>query len=168
MNKLYTPRCMTCGGDIILSEDGKHGECSDCHRRYEYESGLTDDKSIIDYEQATEYWHTFRFADAKRKFLDVANNNPEFSEAWWGAFVSEYGIEFVTNKFGGQIPTCHHAHTVSVFDDENYKKAVEFADDSTKQKYRELGEKIENIRKGIIEKSNADEIYDIFICFKAI
>ena len=150
-----------------MSEDGRHGECSYCHRRYEYESGLTDDKSIIDYEQATEYWHTFRFADAKRKFLNVANANPEFSEAWWGAFVSEYGIEFVTNKFGGQIPTCHRAHTVSVFDDENYKKAVESADDSTKQKYHELGEKIENIRKGIIEKSNADEIYDIFICFKA-
>ena len=167
MQTLKNNKCLTCGGDVILSEDGRHGECSYCHRRYEYESGLTDDKSIIDYEQATEYWHTFRFADAKRKFLDVANNNPEFSEAWWGAFVSEYGIEFVTNKFGGQIPTCHRAHTVSVFDDENYKKAVESADDSTKQKYRELGEKIENIRKGIIKKSNADEIYDIFICFKA-
>ena len=167
MQNLKNNKCLTCGGDVILSEDGKHGECSYCHKRYEYESGLTDDKSIIDYEQATEYWHTFRFADAKRKFLDVANANPEFSEAWWGAFVSEYGIEFVTNKFGGQIPTCHRAHTVSVFDDENYKKAVEYADDSTKQKYRELGEKIETIRKGIIEKSNAGEIYDIFICFKA-
>ena len=167
MQTLKNNKCLTCGGDIILSEDGKHGECCYCHRKYEYESGLTDDKSIIDYEQATEYWHTFRFADAKRKFLDVANANPEFSEAWWGAFVSEYGIEFVTNKFGGQIPTCHRAHTVSVFDDENYKKAIETADDETKETYHSLGEKIETIRKGIIGKSNAGEIYDIFICFKA-
>ena len=167
METLKNSKCLTCGGDVILSEDGKHGECSYCHRRYEYESGLTDDKSIIDYEQATEYWHTFRFADAKRKFLDVANANPEFSEAWWGAFVSEYGIEFVTNKFGGQIPTCHRAHTVSVFDDGNYTKAIETANGETKETYRELGEKIETIRKGIIEKSNAGEIYDIFICFKA-
>lgn len=167
MQTLKNNKCLTCGGDIILSEDRKHGECGYCHRKYEYESSLTDDKSIIDYEQATEYWHTFRFADAKRKFLDVANKNPEFSEAWWGAFVSEYGIEFVTNKFGGQIPTCHRAHTVSVFDNENYKKAIETANGETKETYHSLGEKIENIRKGIIEKSNADEIYDIFICFKA-
>lgn len=167
MQTLKNNKCLTCGGDIILSEDGNHGECSFCHRRYEYESGLTDDKSIIDYKQAMEYWHTFKFADAKRKFLEVANKNPEFSEAWWGAFVSEYGIEFVTNKFGGQIPTCHRAHTVSVFDDENYKKAIETADDETKETYHSLGEKIETIRKGIIEKSNAGEIYDIFICFKA-
>lgn len=167
MQTLKNNKCLTCGGDIILSEDGKHGECSYCHRRYEYESGLTDDKSIIDYEQATEYWHTFKFADAKRKFLEVANANPEFPEAWWGAFVSEYGIEFVTNKFGGQTPTCHRAHTISVFDDENYKKAIETADDETKETFHSLGEKIETIRKGIIEKSNAGEIYDIFICFKA-
>ena len=53
MQTLKNNKCLTCGGDVILSEDGKHGECSYCHRRYEYESGLTDDKSIIDYEQAT-------------------------------------------------------------------------------------------------------------------
>lgn len=167
MKTLKTWKCMACGGDIILSDDGKSGECSFCHRKYEFGSSLTDDKSIIDYEQATEYWQTFKFADAKRKFLKVANSNPAFSEAWWGAFVSEYGIEFVTNKFGRQIPTCHRAHTVSVFEDENYKKAIETADAETKEKYRKLGEKIEDIRKGIIEKSNKGEFYDIFICFKA-
>lgn len=41
------------------------------------------------------------------------------------------------------------------------------ADAETAAEYVSLGEKIETVRRGIIEKAENGEIYDIFICFKA-
>ncbi len=79
----------------------------------------------------------------------------------------EYGIEFGKNRLGETVPTCHRAHTVKVTDDVNYKAAVRTADAEAAAEYISLGEKIEAVRRGIIEKAESGEIYDIFICFKA-
>lgn len=157
--------CTNCGGDLVFDNESNVAKCKYCGKTFSVGSTLNDNQ-LIDYKQACEYWKTFAFAEAKRKFLEVAKNNEKFADAWWGVFISEYGIEFV-NKFGESVPTCHRAHTVSVFEDENLKNALKYALPKDKDEYVALADKIEEIRKKIIEKSLDGDAYDVFICFKA-
>lgn len=157
--------CTNCGGDLVFDNESNGAKCKYCGKTFSIGSTLNDNQ-LIDYKQACEYWKTFAFAEAKRKFLEVAKSNEKFADAWWGAFISEYGIEFV-NKFGESIPTCHRAHTVSVFDDENLKNALKYASPKDKDEYVAIANKIEEIRRKIIEKSLDGDGYDVFICFKA-
>ena len=161
--KLRSIVCLHCGGEVIISEDGKTATCKYCRKSYKIGSSLSDG-ATIDFALATEYWKTFRFADAKRKFLDVTKENADFAEAYWGAFLSEYGIEWGENRFGESVPTCHRARTVSVYDDKNYNNAIKFGENN---EYAQLADKIETVRKEIISKSESEADYDVFICFKA-
>ena len=67
---------------------------------------------------------------------------------------------------GMKVPTCHRSSFNSVLDDADYKTALENADASACAVYEAEANQIEAIRKGILEVSEKEEPYDIFICFK--
>ena len=115
--------CLECGGELIIDESGLKGKCKYCGTEWILKEPLSDE-TFVKLQLAIEYQRTFRYADAKRLFLAVAANNEEFSEAWWGAFLSEYGIEFGYDRYGELVPTCHRTHPESVFGNQYYRKAV--------------------------------------------
>ena len=92
--------CLECGGNLELNQDLTKGKCPYCSTEWVLKEPLNDE-SFFKYQIATEYQKTFKFSDAKRNFEDVAKMNPDFAEAWWGAFLSEYGIEVIL--LGGKI-----------------------------------------------------------------
>ncbi len=166
MELLKKLTCLNCGEPVDVSADGRSASCKYCGRIYKIGTTLSE-SGVLAFSQGNEYWKTFRFTDAKRSFLEVTKSAPEFSDAWWGAFISEYGIEFGHNRFGELVPTCHRVHTVPVSEDNNYIKALEAADAETKAEYQRIGARIELARQGILTKAQSGETYDIFICFKA-
>jgi len=50
--------------------------------------------------------------------------------------------------------------------DEDYKSALQYADGYQKQIYEEEAKTIDDIQKGILEISNKEEPFDVFICYK--
>lgn len=158
--------CLECGGELVIDESGLKGKCKYCGAEWILNEPLSDE-SFVKLQLAIEYQRTFRYADAKRVFLEVAEANESFSEAWWGAFLSEYGIEFGYNRFGELVPTCHRTHPESVYGNQYYRKAVQAAARETKEHYADLADKIENVRTEILRKVASGETYDVFICFKA-
>ncbi len=158
--------CLHCGGTIEIDQSGKRGKCKFCQNVWDLVEAL-DDATFVKLQTAMEYQTTFRFTDAVRLYKTITEEKDDLIEAWWGAFLSEYGIEFGTNRYGESVPTCHRVHTESVFRNEYYKKALSLAQGENKERYATLGERIEEVRKGIIEKVEDGENYDVFICFKA-
>ncbi len=158
--------CSACSGDLKIDESGLRGECPWCHRVYDVEIPLTD-KSFVKLQNAMEYQRTNRYADAVRAFVEVTEEDPDNSEAWWGAFLSEYGIEFGYNRNGNRVPTCHRTNAQSVYENKYYKNAIKTVPKDSKKIYEELGENIEYVRKEILEKVEDGNPYDVFICFKA-
>ena len=75
--------CLECGGNLELNDDLTMGKCPYCLTQWVLKEPLNDE-SFFKYQIATEYQKTFRFQDAKRNFEDVARQNPDFYEAWWG------------------------------------------------------------------------------------
>ena len=64
------------------------------------------------------------------------------------------------------MPTVNRTQYTSVFDDENYKQTLKYADEKQRGVYEEEAKKINEIQKGILEISKKEEPFDIFICYK--
>ena len=60
----------------------------------------------------------------------------------------------------------NRAQFTSIFDDENYKLALQHADMSQKLIYEEEAAAINEIQKGILAISQKEEPFDVFICYK--
>lgn len=77
------------------------------------------------------------------------------------------GVEYVedpaTHK---RVPTVNRAQYTSIFDDEDYKAAIQYADAAQRVVYEAEAKAINEIQKGILEISQKEEPFDVFICHK--
>ena len=107
------------------------------------------------------------FDDAYDIYSQVVKKDDNNPEGYWGLFLCEYGIMHVEDtKTKKYVPTCNRASVVSVFEDENYKKAIELAGEFQKDDLKQNAENLEIIRAKVIELSKKEKSYDIFICYK--
>lgn len=97
----------------------------------------------------------------------ILNEDSTDAEAYWSLVLCRYGIEYVedpaTHK---RVPTVNRAQFTSVFDDDNYKSAIQYADIAQRQLYEEEARTINEIQKGILSISQKEEPFDVFICYK--
>ena len=64
------------------------------------------------------------------------------------------------------VPTVNRTQYTSIFDDDNYKSAIQYADLLQKTVYEEEAKVINEIQKGILAISQNEEPFDVFICYK--
>ena len=64
------------------------------------------------------------------------------------------------------MPTVNRAQFTSIFDDDNYKSAVRYADAFQRELYESEAKAINEIQKGILAISQKEEPFDVFICYK--
>ena len=128
---------------------------------------LNDNEKEIMYDRAGHFRRNNEFDKAMgiyEKILDIDNTD---AEAYWSLVLCEYGIEYVedpsTHK---RVPTVNRAQFTSVFMNENYKSAIRYADAYQRSIYEEEAKNIDNIQKGILEISQNEEPFDVFICYK--
>lgn len=89
------------------------------------------------------------------------------AEAYWSLVLCRYGIEYVEDPSSHKrIPTVNRAQFTSVFDDDNYKSALRYADAAQREVYEEEAKAINEIQKGILAISQKEEPFDVFICYK--
>ncbi len=65
-----------------------------------------------------------------------------------------------------RVPTVNRTQYTSIFDDDNYKSALQYADASQRSIYEAEATAINEIQKGILAISLKEEPFDIFICYK--
>ena len=160
-------KCKMCGGSIEINDSSITTVCCDFCGQEQTIPKVDSDRKLTLYNRANAARSNNDFDTALRHFEAIILEFPDEAEAHWGICLSRYGIEYVDDPVKRKkIPTCHRTLMNSIFDDVNYKEAIEHADVVAKRLYQEEAEIIDRIQKNIIAISQREEPFDIFICYK--
>lgn len=159
-------KCKMCGGRLDVDEHSRIVECEYCGTRQTLPK-LENEKTSGLFDRAGDLRRQNEFDKAEALYEQILEIDNSDAEVYWSLVLCKYGIEYVEEPDSGKrIPTVHRAQFTSIFADENFKKAIEYADDEQKKLYNEEAEKIEQIQKEIIEISSKEDPFDVFICYK--
>ena len=158
-------KCKMCGGDIHPDENTKLITCEYC--------GSTqtichiDNTSIASlFNRANEQRLNNEFDKAEALYDSIIEDAPHEAEAYWGKCLCKYGIEYVDDKSGKKIPTCHRTRYESIFDDNDYRNAEVYADPVSRNQYKAEAEEIDRLQKDILKVVKREDPFDVFICYK--
>ena len=159
-------KCKMCGGTIEFNPGDTVGVCDSCGTKQTLPR-LDDDQRANLYDRANHYRRNNEYDKAMGIYEQILNEDTTDAEAYWSLVLCRYGIEYVedpaTHK---RIPTVNRAQFTSIFDDDNYKSALQYADSYQRAIYEEEANAINEIQKGILAISQQEEPFDVFICYK--
>lgn len=159
-------KCKMCGGTIEFNPGDSVGICDSCGTRQTLPR-LDDDRRANLYDRANHFRRNNEFDKAVGLYEQILNEDPTDAEAYWSLVLCRYGIEYVedpaTHK---RVPTVNRTQFTSIFDDEDYKSALQHADRYQRTIYEEEAVAINEIQKGILAISQKEKPFDVFICYK--
>ena len=159
-------KCKMCGGDLEIIEGITTAECEYCGTKQTVPR-LDNDKRANMYDRANHFRRNNDFDKAMGMYEQILSEDNTDAEAYWSLVLCRYGIEYVedptTHK---RMPTVNRAQFTSIFDDDNYKSALQYADIAQRVLYEEEAKAINEIQKGILAISQKEEPFDVFICYR--
>ncbi len=159
-------KCKMCGGNLEVSEDMSVCECEYCGTKQTLPKADNEQK-INAMNRANHFRRQCDFDRAIEAYEKILQNADDDAEIYWSLALCKYGIEYVDDTLTGRkIPTCHRMQYTSILDDADYLSALDKADEAQKAVYREEAETIASIQKGILDISNKEDTFDVFICYK--
>ncbi len=159
-------KCKMCGGTIEFEPGASVGVCDSCGTKQTLPR-LDDEKRANLYDRANHFRRNNEFDKAMGIYEQILNEDKTDAEAYWSLVLCRYGIEYVEDPSSHRrIPTVNRAQFTSIFDDDNYKSALQYADGSQRGIYEDEAKTINEIQKGILEISQKEEPFDVFICYK--
>ena len=165
-NHMSVFKCKMCGGTIEFEQGASVGVCDSCGTKQTLPK-LDDDRRANLYDRANHFRRNNEFDKAMGIYETVLNEDPTDAEAYWSIVLCRYGIEYVEDPATRRrVPTVNRAQYTSVLADEDYKSATANADALQKALYEEEARAIDEIQKGILEISQKEEPFDVFICYK--
>lgn len=159
-------KCKMCGGDLEVTADSKIVECEYCGTSQTVPSADNEKKTNL-FNRANRLRMASEFSKAAGVYESIVAEFPEEPEAYWGLCLCKYGIEYVDDPATAKkVPTCHRTSYESIFEDNNFELALEYADTVAIRLYREEAKEIDRLQKSILEIAAKEEPFDIFICYK--
>ena len=159
-------KCKMCGGALEIAEGMSVATCEYCGTKQTLPK-LDDEKRATLYDRANHFRRNNEFDKAMGIYEQILNEDITDAEAYWSLVLCRYGIEYVEDPSSRKrIPTVNRAQFTSIFDDDNYKSALQYADGNQKAIYEEEAKAINEIQKGILAISQKEEPFDVFICYK--
>lgn len=159
-------KCKMCGGTLDVKDGQSIVECEFCGTKQTIPT-ISDEKSFNLHNRANALRLRNEFDKAIIVYENILTDNPDDAEAHWGLLLCKYGIEYVDDPLTGKkIPTCHRTQFDSVFSDPDYKAAIKNADILAREVYESEAKEIDGIQKHILEISQKEERFDVFICYK--
>ncbi len=159
-------KCKMCGGTLEIKNNETVATCEYCGGKQTLPR-LDDDRRANLYDRANHFRRNNEFDKAMGIYEQILNEDNTDAEAYWSIVLCRYGIEYVEDPaLHKRIPTVNRTQFTSVFDDDNYKSALQYADGCQRLIYEEEAKTINEIQKGILELSQKEEPFDIFICYK--
>ena len=163
---MSTFKCKMCGGELHINPGESVAVCEYCGTTQTLPK-LDDDRRANLYDRANHFRRNNDFDKAAGIYEQILNEDKTDAEAYWSLVLCRYGIEYVedpaTHK---RVPTVNRAQYTSIFDDEDYKAAIQYADAAQRVVYEAEAKAINEIQKGILEISQKEEPFDVFICYK--
>ena len=153
--------------------------CNICGANYEYKDGkwrcpacgaykpeeISNEEETLLYNAAQKL-RLNAFDDAEELYRDVVSQYPKNSRGYWGLVLAKYGIKYEKDYDGKLIPSCYAASYESILDDENYKKALQYADKDNRAYYEAQAKRIEDVRRRWVEIAEREKPYEIFLSYK--
>lgn len=159
-------KCKMCGGSLEVTEDMIVCECEYCGTRQTLPKLDSERRNQL-FDRANYFRMNNEFDRASQAYENIISEAPDEAEAYWGLCLCRYGIEYVVDpKSQKRIPTCHRTQFKSIFDDADYIKAIKCCDPVALNIYKAEAEYINGVQKKILEISNKEEPFDVFICYK--
>lgn len=159
-------KCKMCGGALEINNNETVATCEYCGTQQTLPK-LDDDKRANMYDRANHFRRNNEFDKAMGIYEQILNEDNTDAEAYWSLVLCRYGIEYVEDPSSHKrIPTVNRAQFTSIFDDDNYKSALQYADGYQRNIYEEEAKAINEIQKGILAISSQEEPFDVFICYK--
>lgn len=159
-------KCKMCGGTVEFEPGATVGTCDSCGTQQTLPR-LDDDRRANLYDRANHFRRNNDFDKAAGLYEQILNEDSADAEAYWSLVLCRYGIEYVEDPATHRrVPTVNRAQFTSVFDDDNYKSAIRYADIAQRQLYEDEARTINEIQKGILSISQKEEPFDVFICYK--
>lgn len=158
--------CKMCGGTLEIDNNSTVAICEYCGTKQTLPK-LNDERKANLYDRANHFRRNNEFDKAMGIYEQILNEDNTDAEVYWSLVLCRYGIEYVEEAFSHKrIPTVNRAQFTSIFDDDNYRLALQYADEHQRSVYEEEAKLINEIQKGILEISQKEEPFDVFICYK--
>ena len=155
-----------CGGTIEFEQGATVGVCDSCGTKQTLPR-LDDDRRANLYDRANHFRRNNEFDKAAAIYEQILTEDTTDAEAYWSLVLCQYGIEYVEDPATRKrVPTVNRAQFTSIFDDDNYKSAIQYADGYQRELYEKEAKTINDIQKGILAISQKEEPFDVFICYK--
>ena len=165
-NKMAIFKCKMCGGSLDINNNETVATCEYCGTQQTLPK-LDDDRKANLYDRANHFRRNNEFDKAMSIYEQILNEDNTDAETYWSLVLCRYGIEYVEDPTSRKrIPTVNRAQFTSIFDDEDYKSALQYADEHQKEVYEKEADIINEIQKGILAISQKEEPFDVFICYK--
>ena len=159
-------KCKMCGGTLEVNNKETVGVCEYCGTKQTLPK-LDNERKMNLYDRANHFRRNDEFDKAMSIYEQILNEDRTDAESYWSIVLCRYGIEYVeeptTHK---RIPTINRTQLTSIFDDEDYKSALQYADGYQREIYENEANAINEIQKGILAISQKEEPFDVFICYK--
>ena len=159
-------KCKICGGTLNIDGTQSVAVCEYCGTKQTLPK-LDDERKANLYDRANHFRRNNDFDKAMSIYEQILNEDPCDAESYWSILLCRYGIEYVEDSATHKrVPTINRAQYTSIFDDEDYKSALQYADGYQREIYEAEASAINEIQKGILEISQKEEPFDVFICYK--
>ncbi len=159
-------KCKMCGGTLEINEAQSTAVCEYCGTVQTLPKLGNEQRENL-YDRANHFRRSNEFDKAAAIYERILDEDPTDAEAYWSLVLCRYGIEYVEDPVTHKrVPTVNRTQFTSIFDDENYKSALQCADGAQRAIYEEEANTINEIQKGILSISQHEEPFDVFICYK--
>ena len=159
-------KCKMCGGQLEITEGMTVCECEYCGTQQTLPKS-DNEQALNMINRANHFRQQCEFDKAAEVYEKLIAQNDSDAELYWSLALCRYGIEYVDDPLTHKkIATCHRTQFKSILDDADYLAAIERADFMQKPVYEAEAKYIDTIQKGILEISNKEEPFDVFICYK--
>ena len=121
-------KCKMCGGTLEINNKETVAVCEYCGTQQTLPK-IDDEKRANLYERANHFRRNNEFDKAMNIYEQILEEDTTDAEAYWSLVLCRYGIEYVEDPSSHKrIPTINRTQFTSVFDDDNYKSALKYAD----------------------------------------
>ena len=161
-------KCKMCGGTLKATEGATVSRCEYCGTQQTLPKLDSKDNNRINlYGRANHFRRNNEFDKAAGIYEQILNGDQTDAEAYWSLVLCRYGIEYVEDPVSRKrIPTVNRTQFTSIFDDDNYKSALKYADILQRHIYEDEAKAINEIQRGILAISQKEAPFDVFICYK--
>lgn len=158
-------KCKMCGGALEVNNETV-AVCEYCGTKQTLPK-LSDDCKANLYDRANHFRRNNEYDKAMGIYERILNDDNTDAESYWSLVLCRYGIEYVEDPASHKrVPTVNRAQFTSVFDDEDYKSSLRYADGYQREIYEQEAAVINEIQKGILAISSQEEPFDVFVCYK--